>query len=200
VATSGGRTVAFVDEDTRETTRAAGWELVPLTSSDADPRRRAKYPKVLPHRLFAEADYSLWIDGSVLAVAPFGLERLVDVFLDTADLCVFAHSRRGCAYEEASYCSALGLDDSETIRAQMSRYAAEGFPLRAGLGEASVILRRHTAAMAEFNELWWREIEHGSSRDQLSLPYVVWKTGLSYNRFPLSLTTGNGVFAKTVRT
>ena len=35
--------------------------------------------------------------------------------------------------------------------------------------------RRYCAAVAEFNEMWWEEILHGSVRDQLSFDYVRWQ-------------------------
>jgi hypothetical protein len=43
-----------------------------------------------------------------------------------------------------------------------------------------VILRRHTPAVAAFNEAWWAEIQAGSRRDQVSFTYVAWKLGLRY--------------------
>ena len=198
-ATVGARQVAFVDDETRRSVMPAGWRLESIGSRDTDANRAAKYPKVLAHRALPEAGVSLWMDASVLLVAPFPIQRLVELFLADADLCVFEHDRRGCVYEEARHCIALGLDEPDTIARQMARYRDDGFPPNAGLAEATVILRRHTPQIEAFNERWWQEIRGGSRRDQLSFPYVARKLGLPYQRFPLPLGTRNGLFMKIAR-
>ena len=78
----------------------------------------------------------------------------------------------------------------------MQRYASEGFPRGAGLAEACVILRRHTAAVEAFGEAWWHEIRTGSHRDQLSFDYVAWKLGMRYATFPLPVESANGIAIK----
>ncbi len=198
-ATVGARQVAFVDDETRRAVTPAGWQLESIGSRGTDANRTAKYSKVLAHRVLPEAGASLWMDASVLLIAPFPMQRLAELFLADADLCVFEHDRRGCVYQEARHCIALGLDEPETIDRQMARYREEGFPPDAGLAEATVILRRHTPEIEAFNERWWSEIQGGSRRDQLSFPYVARKLGLPYQRFPLSLGTRNGLFMKIAR-
>jgi hypothetical protein len=198
-AAAGARQVAFVDEETRRVGGPAGWELCSITQEGTDANRMAKHPKVLSHRVLPDADCTLWMDASVLLIAPFDMARLTELFLADSDLCVFGHDRRGCVYEEARRCIELGLDEPETIVRQMARYRDDGFPVDAGLAEATVILRRHTPEICAFNERWWQEIERGSRRDQLSFPYVAHKMGLSYHRFPLSLGMRNGLFMKIAR-
>lgn len=42
------------------------WRLVPLKNPPYDePRRNGKVPKILTHRLFPQAQYSIWIDGKM---------------------------------------------------------------------------------------------------------------------------------------
>ncbi|MBU1260688.1 MAG: hypothetical protein KJ757_02245 [Planctomycetes bacterium] len=48
-----------------------------------------------------------------------------------------------------------------------------------GLYEAGVILRRNTDRVSKIMEYWWLEYSQGAKRDQLSLPYVLWKLGVS---------------------
>ena len=46
--------------------------------------------------------------------------------------------------------------------------------------ETSVIVREHNdPRVIEAMNLWWKEIDNGSRRDQLSLPYVLWNRELS---------------------
>ena len=41
--------------------------------------------------------------------------------------------------------------------------------------ETGILLRMNTNRVHYFNDIWWSEIQNGSLRDQLSIPYVVWK-------------------------
>jgi hypothetical protein len=41
-----------------------------------------------------------------------------------------------------------------------------------------VLLRRHTAVIEQMNEAWWYELGIGSSRDQLSFGYTLWRLGI----------------------
>ena len=160
---------------------APGWETRPIEASDTDPARTAKVFKVLPHRFFPAAEYSLWIDGNI--VPDCDLNGLVDRYLTRCDIAVHRHPERRCIYDEADTCIALGLDSADVIGAQMDRYRRAGHPASAGLAALGVVLRRHTASVRTLNERWWREIQHGSRRDQLSFDVVARMTGLSYATF-----------------
>ena len=64
------------------------WRLITLHRLPFDePRRNGKVPKILTHRLFPQAWYSIWIDGKMeLIVDPLLiLERLAFFFYETPD-------------------------------------------------------------------------------------------------------------------
>lgn len=137
-----------------------------------NPRRFSRRFKILPHELFS-CEYTLWLDGSLqlLQVPPLSL-------LDGADLAVFRHRTRNCAYDEADVCSAALLDRPWRIASQMDRYRKEGYPSKAGLVESGFLFRRMSADMRAFDEEWWAEYDRGSCRDQLSFGYVARKMGM----------------------
>lgn len=191
------RQVAFLDRATRSAGRApSNWEIRDIEQDDRCTNRGAKIYKVRPERYFPDVRYSLWIDGNVFLIYPFDIQRLIDLFLAEADLCIFRHHARSCIYREADACKIRRLDSARLIDAQVARYRQEGFPEQYGLHEAVVILRRHSRAVEDFNRRWWQEISRGSQRDQLSFDYVRWKTGLPVAEFPLSIQEHNGLFAK----
>ncbi len=175
--------IAFLDAPAT----CPGWTIRPACSASPDPVRNARNHKVLLHRWLPDATYSLWIDGSILFKPDISLTTLTDLYLKDTDLAVFPHRTRSCIYEESLACIAQQKDDPSLIERQMARLRAEGYPPSNGLAETSVVLRRHTPAMAAFSELWWDEIVRGSRRDQLSFDYAAWKTGLRYTRFPGTL-------------
>ena len=188
--------VAFVDKLKTETGEWGGVPPVLLPNSQKNEgstweqrivvperdgyRRTARHYKTLPHRYFPNADAWLWVDGNIrVRVDPLALiERYPGAFM------ALKHWRRKCLYGEAAACIALEKDVPATIRAQVARYREEGMPDNWGLPSTGVLIRRNTPAIRELNEAWWAEIEQGSLRDQISLPYVFWKLGLRWVTMP----------------
>lgn len=69
-----------------------------------------------------------------------------------------------------------------TILRQAASYLAQELPENFGLWEGGVVLRRADCS-PDWQEQWWTEIENGSCRDQISLAFVLWKSGLSVHTF-----------------
>lgn len=172
------------------------WQYRAVHNEFSDSNRNAKIHKILSHRYFPDKLYSLWIDGSVTLDFPFSLERLIEIYLTDCDLAVFKHPERNCIYQEANVCIQRRLDDPDVIRQQIQRYTREGYPSNVGLVEATVLLRRHTEKVIEFNEAWWEEICKGSKRDQISFNYVARKLNLKYRYFPGNLRQKNYLFVR----
>ncbi len=172
--------VAFLEEERP----VAGWEIRPLHHGFADPCRNAKIHKILPHKYFPNREYSLWVDGSIEITTPLSFAELVQECLGTSDLAVFRHRRRNCAYHEAAECIYRGRDAEDIIDRQMLMYRADGYPPNHGLIEGCVLLRRHTATVQRFNEMWHDIISRYSRRDQLSFNYVAEKVGLNFRHLP----------------
>ena len=182
-ATEGADFVAFLDAPRPSPT----WRVREIHTGFQDAARNAKIHKILPHRYFPQARYSLWIDGSVTIRFPYSVQRLIELYLADCDLAVFRHRTRTCLHQEADVCLRRRLDDPAVVWRQVARYTQEGYPPNAGMAECTVVLRRHTPTIEEFNEAWWEEISTGSRRDQLSFPYAAAKAGLKYGTFPGTL-------------
>jgi hypothetical protein len=172
--------VAFLEEPQP----APGWEIRPLHQEFKDPCRNAKIHKVMPHLYFPDTEYSLWIDGCIILKSTMPLGRMIKRHLARHDLALCKHPIRDSLYQEALYCLKFKMDQPEIIDRQMQRYFDEGYPQGAGLVECTVILRRHTQRVQCLNELWYKEIERGSRRDQLSFNYATHKLGLKYAHLP----------------
>lgn len=147
-----------------------------------EPRRCSRMHKILPHRLFRYADYSLWLDGC-LQLNNCNIDILINKYLSNHDICVFRHRSRICIEEELSACIEQKKDEPLIMRSQVDNYFKQGYPKNGGLIETTAVLRRHTKTIKELNENWWKEIETWSCRDQLSFNYVAWKLGTKYNTF-----------------
>ena len=156
------------------------WKVHQVKQQD-NPRRTARHYKCLPHRYLPDADVWIWMDGNVrLTIPP---EKAIHQWLHS-DLATFKHPDRNCLYIEAAFCAKHGKDTANILQAQVARYRKAGMPARWGLAETKIMIRRNTPAIHEFNEAWWREIEVGSQRDQVSFPFVCWKKGIRWTTIP----------------
>ncbi len=182
VASPNVRFQAYVD-DPRDRTHN-GWELRESFTDSQSGRRCARYHKCLSHWLYPQAHYTVWVDATH--------QPLVDMFAWTsqvtggfkADFCTYKHRERTCIYQEGRACLRLQKDRPELITEQLRRYAAAGYPAYHGLCETGVVVRKHTRSVETLNTRWWQEIDEGSVRDQISLPFVLWRLRRSYTRLP----------------
>ena len=139
-----------------------------------------RYVKMHPHELFPDADYSVYVDGNVKIVSFPG--AYLSGTKGKAGIAIFAHGQRNCAYDEAQMCIIRKKGKKEFIERQMQRYHEEGFPINYGLYECTIIATDlSNEDSRQILEAWWQEfMESKSFRDQLSLPYVMWKKGFQY--------------------
>ncbi len=79
-------------------------------------------------------------------------------------------------------CIKMHKERIRALKHQMRTYERGGLPHDSGLFETGVLLRKHSDRMNAFNERWWTEIEQHTSRDQVSLPFVLLN-------FPLAVAT-----------
>jgi hypothetical protein len=159
---------------------AKGWRVVVEPRPDTPPVRAAKRPKLLPQE-YTDAPASIWVDAAYRIVSP----RFVTEAIAHADpVAQFKHPWRDCLYAEAAALGPLGLDPDGDAVWQAHRYREAGHPEGWGLWASGVIARKHTAAVKRMGVMWAKEIDAGSSRDQVSQPFVLRKTRLRPSLLP----------------
>jgi hypothetical protein len=142
--------------------------------------RNSRQVKILGHPLLNEYAYTIWIDASLQLVTD-SLEELLEPLLDTSlPLATFRHSKRACVYQEAIACIHQKKDFFTDISLQLLKYHYKGMPKDFGLFETGIVVRNHKSPFLQplLNE-WYQEIKTGTKRDQLSLPYVIWRKGVT---------------------
>lgn len=162
-------------------TESIGWDVRPIPSELKDKYDNSeinRYIKMHPASYF-NTDYSLYVDGNVQLVA--GIASFLDKDTCKTGIWMFNHPTRNCLFQEADACLIIKKGNSIGISKQIARYTEEGMPRNYGLKEATVILtdlKNNTAAM--LLDQWWNEFYNSSGkRDQLALPYILWKNGMS---------------------
>ncbi|TKY57758.1 hypothetical protein E2542_SST14811 [Spatholobus suberectus] len=159
----------------------------------ADQRLNGKIPKMLSHRLFPQAKYSIWVDSkSQFRRDPLGvLEALL--WCTNSMLAISEHGARSSVYDEAKAVVKKNKAKPEEVEVQLNQYRKDGLPEdkrfngKKALCEASVIVRKHTPLTNLLMCVWFNEVVRFTSRDQLSFPYVLWrlKAFKNINAFPV---------------
>jgi hypothetical protein len=130
----------------------------------------------MSHVLFPDSSFTLWHDGSHhLRINPW---KIVDTVLsDRYSFAAFRHPKRDCVYQEIEACIGYRMDSLELLTSQKERYMRVGYPAHNGLFETGCVVRRQCSEVRRLNESWFKEIYFGSCRDQVALPYALWRTG-----------------------
>ncbi|KAL6509098.1 hypothetical protein OROGR_023205 [Orobanche gracilis] len=178
------------------------WRLIPLKHQPYDePRRNGKVPKILTHRLFPQAKYSIWIDGKMeLIVDPLLLlERYL--WRGKHTFAIAQHKHHRSIYEEADSNKRRKRYARPLIDLHMKIYRYEGLEpwsrhksTLSDVPEGAIIIREHTALNNLFSCLWFNEVHLFTPRDQLSFGYVVYRLGGLFKFFMFPNCEYNSIF------
>ncbi|GMH00319.1 hypothetical protein Nepgr_002158 [Nepenthes gracilis] len=189
--------VMFMDPVTLETLTLEGqmpdrmgfiglWKIVIVKNLPySDMRRVGKIPKLLSHRLFTSARYSIWLDSKLrLQHDPL---LILEYFLwrKGHEYAISNHYDRHCVWEEVAQNKKLNKYNHTIIDQQFAFYQADGLKrfnasdpnkmLPSNVPEGSFIIRAHTPMSNLFSCLWFNEVDRFTPRDQLSFAYTYQK-------------------------
>ncbi len=156
------------------------WEIRLIEECEMPANMMNRKYKILPHLFLSEYEWSMYADANIKILNnPF---ELANKYLAKHDFAMPKHFARDCIYEESKECVILGKSKYDETRKQMDTYEKEGFPKNFGLGENNILFRKHNSekVMKMMND-WWEELNTHTKRDQLSLAYVLWKSGEKFS-------------------
>jgi hypothetical protein len=176
----------FGYDNLKEQPTYPGWKYVcfsdrHIKSKTWEVRVVQPYPKIFrhlktcPHVFLPKAEETIWIDANIT------LERLTHLF--KGDFCVMERPLISTLEEELAACIRFKKDDERTMTAQVERYLRDGYKGQEAMCTGAMY-RINNPTNQAIGEAWWTEIKKGSVRDQLSLGYVLWKTGGAYTTIP----------------
>jgi len=143
-----------------------GWIIRKIETS-TDPVLTSRKYKILSHVYLSEYDLVCYIDANqkMLKEPPSQPIR-------------FTHPRRQNIFQEAHRIIKNGRFSAEQINAQITYYKKQGYK-DAGLFLNGFSVRSNTdEKINHLHDIWYVETSRFSPRDQLSLPYAIWKTGI----------------------
>ncbi|KAJ0087344.1 hypothetical protein Patl1_07833 [Pistacia atlantica] len=162
------------------------WRIVVVQNLPyTDMRRVGKIPKLLSHRLFPSARYSIWLDSKLrLQLDPL---LILEYFLwrKGYEYAISNHYDRHCVWEEVAQNKKLNKYNHTIIDQQFAFYQDDGLKrfdasdpnklLPSNVPEGSFIVRAHTPMSNLFSCLWFNEVDRFTPRDQLSFAYTYQK-------------------------
>jgi hypothetical protein len=159
----------------------SGWSREFVRSGDfLSPRLANRAQKMLHYRSLPREGISVYVDANVRPIE--SLAPLFEAFRQSdADLGMYRHYGRGTVQEEARACLHRNkVQNPRALTKELQAYSDAGFPDTEGMWEGSVIFKRHSSPkLGPAMEEWWELYSHFQTRDQFSLPFVIWKHGLA---------------------
>ena len=169
--------ILFTDD---KNLKSEHWKVIYLEDNLADPRRKSRLPKILAHKYLPPHDISVYIDSSLQIKAP-DIKKMIDECMEGNDIALYKHYKRDCVYDEIEFVMNSKdriVKNREKCKAALKMYKDINYPKHNGLFENAFIFRKNTKKIQELNELWWKEYEKGTERDQFVLMYVLWKKNI----------------------
>lgn len=184
------------DEVKNPTIDLPGWDLLFFTDAnlksnrwniinvkqreDLDSIKMSRCYKMFPHLYLKDYDLSLWIDASILICKP--IDEFVNYITDDVKMGIYQHTS---SWKEEISVMHRWCKDIKFINSIMLEYQNEGFDINKKIMSGNIILREHNDKnVIQTMELWWKQFnKHYIKRDQISLAYSLWKSGLNINFF-----------------
>lgn len=172
-----------------------GWECrkIPKEIMDLEnPVAINRYIKFNPHELFNnEFDFSIYIDGNINVISD--LSKIICLVDKKYGFAFHRHYARQSILDEAKYCIAYKKGNKSQILELLKKYEDEKFPLEYGLVEGNVIVNdlKNLKSKKIMKEIWNEFNNLKAYRDQLIIPYVLWKNSIEIKDIA---TLGNNVY------
>lgn len=168
------------------------WEKINISELDdyklLSPLMLNRKLKILQNSFLLNYDYTIYVDGNIEIVA--GVSPIIAKMKNYA-FGVHYHRSRDCIVDEVVSVKHLKKLNGDGMDRQVQDYLKDGYPRHNGLFENSILVRDNkNESVLELMREWWNEYNKYPTRDQLSLPYVIWKTKFDTNKI---LILGNDV-------
>lgn len=155
-------------------------------------RLQARIPKMFGWQMVPGYDYYIWVDSSCVLTSADSIKLFLEQCKD-ADVVVFKHPNRGSIQEEADYLNyRLSINcpyitpryKNELIDEQLAEIRADKSFEDNNLFASTGLIYRNNNKVRDMLKEWWYHTSRYHSIDQLSLPYVLAKSGCKLKIIP----------------
>jgi len=173
--------ICYTDSDSL---KSRHWKIVKVDLGGKSPSLMNREIKLLyPYTEFRQYDYSLYVDGSMMIKGDVS-EFLNKYISKDPVLMNFKHPNKDCLYTEIDYCIERKRGNVEKLKEQRGLYDKDGMPTHYGLSDNKILLRNnHSEEGEKIMKEWFYHVINYSGRDQVCLPYVLYKHQRKYDYF-----------------
>lgn len=130
--------------------------------------------------LFTDCDAAVWLDAS-FEIVDSGFSMWVRQHLERDEFVVWVHPEGRFDYaDEAAVCWDWPKYREYPMREQVEAYREAGMPRSWGLFAGGTVGWVFTDRVKAFGERWYGEQVWWSIQDQVSLPFLLWDSGLPF--------------------
>lgn len=149
--------------------RAPGWKVV-YVEPKKDLALQSREIKLMVHKFAPKYGVYFYIDANYQVRGnPYEYQKRYF----KAGLLLHRHGTRDCIFKEGVKIKQLGLADPGAVDRQLQTYSMEGMKRGYGLFQNGILIR--DSSVNDFMEAWYDQLTVHTHRDQLSLPYLLWK-------------------------
>lgn len=156
--------------------RSTNWKVSYL-GTVADPKLKSREIKTTSILNMPEYSLFCYKDNNVtLTASP---NKIFSQLPEDTDVAFFLHQKRKYLYQEFIACEVYGKDTRERIRSHFLKYLrSSNSVLFESVYCGGLFIAKVNPQTRTFFQNWFDEIRHGSTRDQLSLPMAIQKSGV----------------------
>ena len=159
------------------------WQIKEIPEMPVEGCKLSRYPKMHPHVLLKEYDFSIYVDANILIQQPSFYHSINNCISNNIILAGIKHPSVNCLYEEY-YNVFKQRKETDLVRLwrEYRVIKKSGFPKQYGMYEANIIYRdHHNPIVIKQCEDWWALYLKYTKRDQLSYSYTLWKNEIDTN-------------------
>ncbi len=137
-----------------------------------------RYYKLHPHLVLPKHyEESLYIDGSIKKFNIKEVENRIEFLKEqNKTFAVSSHAFRDNVHDEMEAIKQCNMLTEEGLQKIKNFFKEKNFPDKSGLYNNAIIWRKHKdTQVIQMMEEWWNLVRNYCMRDQVSLPYVIWK-------------------------
>lgn len=157
---------------TDQSITAGGWEIRAVERTTTSKALESRKYKIFPWIHLGDYEYSIYVDANTQLLGR--LDDLIGKFLIENDFVAWGHPERNDVVSECLAVLVSKKYPKNPLLKQLRDYLDKGLEYHTGLVEASFLWRRHSnKELRRLMRAWWKHINRFTSRDQISLSYLM---------------------------
>ena len=157
------------------------WEIKPIDDiiNKYSNNIMNRFIKWLPYIFLSDYEFSIYVDGSIKVLND--LNEFKNKYCNDPDILMYLipHNKRNYIYEEFLANAYGRKEEVPILYNQMKKYLNENLPDNYLLTHNCMLFRYHNKhEYIDIGNNLWKEMSRTTFRDQLSLPYIIWKLDL----------------------